>query len=310
MTNADVELILVRQAERAGIARRSLARAAETGRLVQLRRGVYVDGAVWATLDPLGGHLLRIRALQAVSPRPLVVSHWSAAALRSLPVPRRQLERLHVTVPPGSGRAIQGVRAHDLPLLDWEVEDVEGVPCTTWARTVLDVAAASSFADGVAVADAALHGLEPALRGPAKELLVARWSALPPRRAVNRVPAVLDFADGDAESPGESVSRVSMHSLGLPRPVLQQVFNDGRGFAGKVDFWFPGPRVIGEMDGRSKYLDPRLNRSDPARVVYDEKRREDRLRALVRGFVRWDWAEASTPSLLGAKLAAAGVRPA
>jgi hypothetical protein len=87
------------------------------------------------------------------------------------------------------------------------------------------------------------------------------------------------------------------------------VFRDAQGFAGRTDFWFPKQRVIGEMDGRSKYVDPRLNGGDAARAVYDEKVREDRLRALAHGFVRWDWATATSPALLAAKLARVGVLP-
>jgi hypothetical protein len=286
-----------------------LARAAEAGRLLALRRGVYVEQEAFDALDQRMQHLVRVTALQAVVDRPIVLSHWSAAVVHGLPVPHARLERVHVTVPPGANRAIGGAAPHPLLLLEGDVRVVDGLLVTAPERTVLDIASASSFADAVVIADAHLHAQPRHRRADTVAALLDRWQALPPRRSTAQVPEVLAFADGDAESAGESTSRVTMRALRLPRPVLQQVFHDAQGFAGRTDFWFPKERVIGEMDGRSKYLDPRLNGGDAARVVYDEKVREDRLRALSRGFVRWDYAVGASPALLGARLARVGVLP-
>lgn len=68
--------------------------------------------------------------------------------------------------------------------------------------------------------------------------------------------------------------------------------------------------VIGEFDGRSKYLFDALRgdrRADD--VVVDEKEREDRLRALptTSGFVRWGRRHVAEPHLLAGKLRTAGV---
>jgi hypothetical protein len=72
---AGLELLLVQQQERAGVSRRSLARAAETGRLLALRRGVYVEQEAFDALDQRMQHLVRATALQAVVGRPIVLSH-------------------------------------------------------------------------------------------------------------------------------------------------------------------------------------------------------------------------------------------
>ncbi len=122
---------------------------------------------------------------------------------------------------------------------------------------------------------------------------------------------MLNFADGNSGSVGESHSRVSMRALRLPRPVLQQRFFDTRGFAGRTDFWFPRQGVIGEMDGKVKFIDPEMTKGDPGQVFWDEKNREDRLRAIaeVEGFARWGFAVGCSSRLLGTRLAAAGVLP-
>jgi hypothetical protein len=44
-------------------------------------------------------------------------------------------------------------------------------------------------------------------------------------------------------------------------------------------------------------------------VVYEEKLREDRIRATGIRVARWGWAEAGSTTLLGRRLAAVGVLP-
>lgn len=305
LSGMDVELLVVPDRIADETLQRALARDVAKGLRVRLRRGVYVDKPLWELLDPLEQHLVAMRALDAVSARRPVFSVWSAAALLGLPtMARREVSRPHVTVVSAGSRGATGVRAHVLPLEPSEVIEHRGLLTTTAVRTVLDIAALAAFEHGVAVADAALHdGLTEVTA------LSAAASAAPDRRGAARIAKVIDFADGATESPGESISRVTMARIGVPKPVLQQVFRDRSGFAGRVDFWFPKQRAAGEMDGKSKYVDPEMNGGDPAEAVYKEKVREDRVRALDVRFARWGWTEARSPLLLGRRLAAVGVLP-
>ena len=68
-----------------------------------------------------------------------------------------------------------------------------------------------------------------------------------------------------------------MLSAGLPRPELQVEIHDGAGLIGRVDAWYEDAAVAVEFDGRVKYLDPR-DGSSPGEVLWEEKRREDRMR--------------------------------
>lgn len=71
----------------------------------------------------------------------------------------------------------------------------------------------------------------------------------------------------------------------------------------RVDFYWPEFDVVGECDGRVKYG----NATD----LWNEKRREDAIRPLVRRFVRWSWSDALQVTPLAALLARAGlpIRP-
>jgi hypothetical protein len=305
---APAEVVLVSDAALGGVGRRSLARAAEAGELVRVRRGAYVRSTEWDALDPTARHLVRLHAAQACFDRPLVFSHWSAAVLLGLPALLTSQELLHVSVPPETARSGSGFRHHLLPLTSEDVIEVDGLRCTRWERTVVDLAAAAPFADAVAAADAALHRLDPAVRPLGKQALLAAWRRAQPRRERGKVTDVIDFADARSESVGESISRCTMRLLRVPPPELQHVFVDSRGrLIARVDFWWPKVRVAGEMDGRMKYLDPRLSGGDPARVVYEEKRREDEVRSLDVRFARWGWEEAGSAALLRPRLAAVGV---
>ena len=297
----DIELTVVTGRAYAVAEQRALARDVERGIRRRLRRGVYVLETDLTRLDGSAMGVLRIRAFAATTEAPPVFSHWSAVLMHGMPflVTRTSL----VDVMDGTRtRPLEGARLHRSPLVDGEVEQVHGLLCTSPLRTAVDIAGSAAFAEGVVVADAALRQI-----GSTRAGLEAAVVRAGPRRAAAKIDGVVRFADGASESAAESLSRVTMHRLGLPAPVLQHEFFDADGFVARADFWFPDAGAVGEMDGRSKYLDPTMNRGDAARVVYEEKLREDRVRALGVRVARWGWAEAASTTLLGRRLAAVGV---
>lgn len=284
--------------------RQSLSRDVARGLLVRVRLGVYVLADVWRGLDERGRHVLRMRALAAVTGRPPVFSHWSAAVALGLPFSGQHLDRVHVTRPGGPDRVPQGVAPHFHPLPDGVVLEHRGLLVTGPARTVVDIAGASPFSHGVTAADAALRA------GLAREELLTAWDEAGMRRAHRRTEDVILFAHPGAESANESESRVSMMRLQVEPPELQVEVFDADGFAARLDFLFRRLRVGGEADGAKKYLDPRLARDGAGRALYDEKLREERARAVLAGLPRWGWAQSCDPQLLRPVLARAGVRPA
>jgi hypothetical protein len=179
----------------------------------------------------------------------------------------------------------------------------------------VDIAMTSSFARAVGMADDAMR---PPARGEYRfgtdavdrAALITMLDDRQQHRGATKARRALDFADGLSGSPGESVSRVNFHLVGIAPPLLQVPFYDSLGLIGYADFYWPNLDLIGEFDGRVKYraqiyLRGRL----PEEVVWAEKQREDRLRRVSSGLVRWGWDVATRPRALVERLAPYGLAP-
>lgn len=102
-----------------------------------------------------------------------------------------------------------------------------------------------------------------------------------------------------------------MFQTGLPRPDLQSRFEDGSGFVGRTDFYWPALGLIGEADGGLKYAVTEGDSGrDTVEALLREKKRERRLRQLpeIDDVARWDWDDALPPGKLHAVLAGFGLR--
>lgn len=292
---------------RTDAARADIARRATRGELVRVVRGAYLPARRWREADRHERFRMRVRAIAAMSSEQLILSHASAAAMWGLPWFGPWPDRLDALASRSYGGHSTKTVCRHVPAGDVEPVLIDGLLVTGLARTVVDIARSRGFTRAVVVGDAALNAVvRQQLAVPAfvdSVLLLAELERSRTGYASTRARDVLSFLDGNSGSPGESVSRVSMWRAGLPVPVLQQSFSPWF-----VDFWWPEFGVIGEFDGVSKYLDQRY-RGDrtPAEVVLDEKAREDELRRRCRGFARWDWAVASSPSALAARLARSGL---
>jgi hypothetical protein len=188
--------------------------------------------------------------------------------------------------------------------------------CTALMQTVVDVMVSGRLSNSLVVADGAarrLHG-DGVLAAASSLLSVPgiadRIAAHPFAAARRRAELAAALASPLAESVGESYSRAAFEYLGFEQPLLQHPFSDRDGFIGRSDCWWPKQGVVGEFDGKAKYVDAAL-RGDitPEEAVYREKLREDRIRRLGYGFVRWSWADVENPDRLRRKLLAAGLRP-
>ena len=267
------------------------------GSLHAIRPGAYVAGLAD---DPAVQHALLVRAaLTELSPD-AVVSHVSAAVVHGLRVWGVPLDRVDITRPRRRSGARQGsrVHVHCAPLEADEIVLVDGVPVTSVPRTVVDVARTAGFEQAVVVVDSALEaGLADEAGLAAALARRSRWPGLPAARRT------IGFAARGSGSVGESRSRVAIARAGLSPPLLQWEVRRADGtLVGRVDFGWPRLRTVGEFDGRVKYGKLLRPGQDPADVVYQEKLREDALRAEDLGVVRWTWPDLSRFAPVAARL--------
>jgi hypothetical protein len=290
-------IYLRRQLLAAGYVDHEVRRLLRDGSLHAIRRGAYVE---YAPDDPAAQHALLVRAALAELTPDVVVSHVSAAVIHGLRVWGIPLDRVVVTRARRRSGARRGsrVHVHCAPLESDEIVFVEGVPVTSVPRTVVDVARAVGFEQAVVVADAALEaGLVDEAQLAAALARWPRWPGLPAARRA------IAFAARGSGSVGESRSRVAMAKAGLPAPILQwEVRRSGGAFVGRVDFGWPRLRTVGEFDGRVKYGKLLRPGQDPTEVVYEEKLREDALRAEDLAVVRWTWSDLTRFAPVAARL--------
>ena len=268
----------------AGFTYEEVRRRIRDGSLTPVRRGTYLEGP-WPA-EAHQRHRLAVQAAARELSPDAVISHVSAAVLHGLPTWRTCLRRVHATRNRSSGgRRSRRVHIHVASLAADAITTVDGISVTTVARTVVDVARSVPFEEAVVVSDGALaSGLI------SRRELEEVCGGLAGRRGGPRARRVVSFADGRSESVGESRSRVAIVRSGLPEPVLQwEVRDRNRRLLGRADFGWPEHKVAGEFDGRLKYGRLVLPGQTAGDVYYEEKRREDAMRTVLRTVVRWGW---------------------
>ena len=254
-----------------GVSREQLRRWTRNGQVTAIAWGVYSPTAWLSKMadDPRRMHAIAVGAMIKRNPD-LVASHESAAYLHGIDVllpagttvPRVTLTRR----PQEHTRSlIDGVLIRVATLPDDHVTRVLGIPATTVARTVMDIARTTGFMEGVVAADSALHN-HVAIKVEFAVILedCSRW------RGVIQARQVLDFADSRAESVLESVARVKFAQFRIEPPGLQVNISGAQGFIGRVDFCWDEYRTIAEADGALKYQD-QGHQHARAQLARDEK---------------------------------------
>ncbi len=265
---------------------------AKNGALIPVFRGVYADPVrALQYLRLTGGEeLLRCAAAVAATGPGSVVSHQSAAALYGIDLLVQPGAGVTLTCRPEHGwHGRAGIHVYAVELPADHVSTRWGLPATTPARTVVDLARTSDFRAGLVAADGALHR-----RLTSKAELRAVIAALPQRRGIVRAAEVVEFAAMEAESPLESIARIVFRDCGLPAPELQVWLGPSEKPIGRVDFYWEQYRTIVEVDGAMKY-------DDPSRARY-QLRRDARFRAEGFEVVHFTWQDINYAPLLVARL--------
>ena len=282
-----------------GYSRSRLRLLIRRGDLVPLSRGVYATADLVTRLPIIanGEVLLGAAAALATGGPGSVVSHHSAAQIHGLDLLGRPSPLAAITRPPGVGSRSgkHGLRVHSAALPADHVGGRFGVPVTTAARTVVDLARTSSFREGVVVADSALRQ-----KLTSKKELRAVLAQCQRWPGVALAAQVVEFADGLSESVLESIARVGFSDSRLPRPELQVNISEDE-FIGRVDFLWRQYRTIAEVDGAMKY-------DDRSRAML-QLRRDAKLRDAGYEVVHFNWQEITEkPGQVSASIRAAFAR--
>jgi len=160
---------------------------------------------------------------------------------------RSSRSRIDVTVPRDSRRRRPGIDIHRPRAL--HADDVtvrDGIPCTSWARTVIDLAEVSWRSE----VERAIERAEK-LRIFDLRAVEACVSRAPSRRGARVVRSILvayraetAFTRSELEKRVLSICR----RAGLPRPMVN-IWVEFDGTGGEIDFVWPDRRVAIEVDG-------------------------------------------------------------
>lgn len=249
--------------------------------------GLYMRGEYWATLDggELAVHILRTFALAHSE---WMFCSFSAALLYNLEVPWELAGTIHIAQEKsGRSRSTKEIKRHVTPFAC--ATRVQGVLVTGVAETVLECLCETSFELGLAIVDSALHQ-----KRATKESLEEYFAiAGKGRKNIAHARAVLSYADGRAENGGESRARAVMIEEGFAPHALQVPFSDpfdaGHSMRGDMGWEHPdGYWIIGELDGKGKYIDPdMMNGGDVLDVLLAERQRESRMTAYGTHIMRF-----------------------
>ena len=271
----------------------------------RLHHGVFVDTATLeAAASPQERHRIHAAATLAAIAGPAHLFATSAALQHGLPFDRDLLGPVHILRPLGhDSRALrrrltatdrlEPALFHQHDLADDDVATIDGLSTVMRPLAALSTAALAQADWAVVTLDAVCWQSPDTLDRLA--LLAEEWGRL---RGIGTVRQVLPQVRCGAQTPLETLSRLRLMRGGLPEPRLQVPLHDDEGLIGYADMLWDDLGIVGEADGALKY--------SFGQVVFDEKLREDRIRALGYIVVRWTWDEIMRdPNRVAARILAA-----
>lgn len=245
-------VVAARQLLQLGFTRRAITIRIESGRLHPVHRGVYAVGHT-----NMSRKSWWIAAVLAAGPE-AVLSHRDAAALWELA--ELTQPKVEVTLPRLGGRARPGIRIRRTRRLeDRERALKDGIPVTTVARTLLDLAAIVSRRHlREAYDNAERHDLLDV--GELRELVETTTG----RRGLSAIRRLLAR---DLESAARSRSALEVEfaifcrESGLPEPIMNAYVG---GY--EVDAYWPDSRLVVELDGYEYHRGREAFERDRAKV--------------------------------------------
>ena len=250
-------VVALRQLRELGLSARAVSHRAARGRLHRIHRGSYAVGR-----SKLTGYGQWMAAVLACGPR-AALSHRSGAGLWGVRPDNRP--KSDVSVPSPSARARQGIEVHSsLTLTADDVTTVDGIPCTTVARTLVDLG-------DVVNRRAVERAVEQAevLRLFDLRAVEAAIERAGPRRGTGLLLSVLADLGGPTltASELEEAFLALCREARLPTPEVNVWLTLGDGSAVKVDFLWRRERLVVETDGHRFHRTKQSRERDTRRDV-------------------------------------------
>lgn len=221
----------------------TVSRWCRQGRLHRLHHGVYAVGHRALTRDTE-----RLAAVLACGPG-AALARRSAGVHASLLHQHQEGDAIEVTAPAVTRRRHAGIRVIRPPsLTDRDISVVDGIPCTTVARTRVDLAAVPNCPWLV---ERAVRQAE-YLNVLDRDALARTIASIDRPRGVRALRAALCVDHKIGATAGSSLERRALRILldaGLPFPILQQMFVIFGSDEIYVDFFWPEAGLIVEVDG-------------------------------------------------------------
>jgi hypothetical protein len=227
------------QLQELGLSARAVQHRAARGRLHRIHRGVYAVGH-----PKLTGHGHWMAAVLACGQN-AALSHRSAAGLWGLRQDNRR--RSDVSLPSASARRKQAIEVHrSVTLTAEDITTVDGIPCTSVARTLVDL---GDVAPRRAV-ERAVEQAEVLQLFDLREVERAIERA-GPRRGTGILLSVLEDLDGPTltETGLEEAFLVLCREAALPTPEVNVWMTLPDGTPAKIDFLWRAERLAVETDG-------------------------------------------------------------
>lgn len=287
--------------------RRALTQRRETDDVLHIMTGLYARPSYWSTLSNHERIMHVLRAECASHPR-WVLGHVSAATVWRLTDSVFLNRNVHwATDLTHASTDRNHYVFHALPVRPVTV--VEGMRVTDLHQTLFDCARSLQLPDALAVLEAAMRSGK-----TDKAQFQAFLETRRGYKGVEKARQACVCANGLSENGGESITLGYLVLWGYAVPEQQVPCVDPiTGARRRVDFLWrrdDGKIIIGELDGRGKYVDPAMTAGrDIESIVFEEKDRESNL-ALDGSvvFVRWTFDQlVRQPELVRRKLDMAGV---
>ncbi|WP_238432347.1 type IV toxin-antitoxin system AbiEi family antitoxin domain-containing protein [Micromonospora tarensis] len=253
-------IVTLAQARSAGLTAHEVQRLCRAGRWRAVARSGYLVDADLYDGTP---RRAKIRAVVASFGPAATAVLSTAAELHGL-AGLRATEQIHLSVPGPLARparpAQPEVLVHQFVIPPEHAVRLDGITVTAPLRTLADLCLRTDRYSAVSVLDSALNrrivNADDLLSIP--RLVRGRRGALAAR-------GYLAEADGRAQSPLETRTRLRCVDGGVPPDVLQLEVRDDDGYLlGIGDLGWRGPRIIAEADGRGPHGAPEAAFADDA----------------------------------------------